>query len=110
MQLYLGNSNTDQAAVPGSRYPGFVLEGAGMNPVAKALWFVENHFREEMTLDDVASIGGVSRYRMSRVFGIATGRSIMSYVRGRRLTEAARTLASGAPDILAVALDAGYGS
>jgi len=32
------------------------------------------------------------------------------YVRGRRLTEAARALASGAPDILAVALDAGYGS
>jgi AraC family transcriptional regulator len=81
-----------------------------MNPVAKALWFIENHFAEELTLDDVANIGGVSRYHMSRVFGIATGRSIMNYMRGRRLTEAARTLASGAPDILAVALDAGYGS
>jgi AraC family transcriptional regulator len=34
----------------------------------------------------------------------------MSYVRGRRLTEAARALAHGAPDILAVALDAGYNS
>lgn len=31
-------------------------------------------------------------------------------MRGRRLTEAARSLACGAPDILAVALDAGYGS
>src|SRR5262249_7707621 len=30
--------------------------------------------------------------------------------RGRRLTEAARSLASGARDILPVALDAGYGS
>jgi AraC family transcriptional regulator len=47
---------------------------------------------------------------MSRVFGIATGCSVMRYVRGRRLTAAARTLASGAPDILAVAIDAGYGS
>jgi AraC family transcriptional regulator len=47
---------------------------------------------------------------MSRVFGIATGCSIVRYVRGRRLTEAARTLAGGAPDILAVALDAGYNS
>jgi AraC family transcriptional regulator len=31
-------------------------------------------------------------------------------VRGRRLSEAARCLAAGAPDILSVALDAGYGS
>lgn len=81
-----------------------------MNPVAKALWFIENHFRQELTLDDVANAGGVSRYHMSCVFGIATGCSIIRYVRGRRLTEAARILASGAPDILAVALDAGYGS
>jgi AraC family transcriptional regulator len=41
---------------------------------------------------------------------VATGQSVMRYVRGRRLTEAARCLAAGAPDILTVALDAGYGS
>jgi AraC family transcriptional regulator len=81
-----------------------------MNPVAKALWFIESHFTEELTLDDVADAGGVSRYHMSRVFGIAAGCSIMRYVRGRRLTEGARAIANGAPDILAVALDAGYGS
>lgn len=52
----------------------------------------------------------MSRYHLSRVFGIATGFSIQRYIRGRRLTEAARSLAAGAPDILAVALDAGYGS
>ena len=34
----------------------------------------------------------------------------MRYVRGRRLTEAAKALSNGAPDILSVALDAGYGS
>src|SRR5580704_16635144 len=81
-----------------------------MDPVAKALWFIESHFTQELTLDDVADVGGVSRYHMSRIFGIATGCSIIRYGRGRRLTEAARILASGAPDILAVALDAGYGS
>jgi AraC family transcriptional regulator len=81
-----------------------------MNPAQRALWFIENHFAEALTLDDVAQVGGVSRYHMTRVFGIATGRSIMSYMRGRRLTEAARKLAGGAPDILAVALDAGYNS
>jgi AraC family transcriptional regulator len=47
---------------------------------------------------------------MTRAFGDVTGHSVMRYVRGRRLTESAWSLASGARDILAVALDAGYGS
>ena len=34
----------------------------------------------------------------------------MGYLRRRRLSEAARALSEGAPDILAVALDAAYGS
>jgi AraC family transcriptional regulator len=34
----------------------------------------------------------------------------MEYIRRRRLTEAAQALAKGAPDILALALEAGYGS
>jgi AraC family transcriptional regulator len=81
-----------------------------MNPVQKALWFIESHFADDITLADIADAGGVSRYHMVRAFGAATGRSVMRYVRGRRLSEAARSLANGAPDILAVALDAGYGS
>lgn len=81
-----------------------------MFPVQKALWFIESHFNDDLTLDDVAECGGVSRFYMSRVFVLVTGRSVSAYVRGRRLTEAARALADGAPDILQVALNAGYGS
>ena len=81
-----------------------------MNPVAKALWYVENNFAGEITLDEIAGVAGVSRYHVSRAFGDAIGRPITHYVRGRRLTEAARALASGATDILTVALEAGYGS
>jgi AraC family transcriptional regulator len=81
-----------------------------MNSVEKALWFIESHFASEITLQDLAKAGGVSRFHMTRAFDAATGRSIMRYVRGRRLTEAAKALSTGAPDILSVALDAGYGS
>jgi len=81
-----------------------------MNPVEKALWFVESHFTADITLDQIAAAGCVSRYHLTRAFGAATGHSIMRYVRGRRLTEAARGLCNGAPDILAVALESGYGS
>jgi AraC family transcriptional regulator len=81
-----------------------------MNPVGKALWYIESHFAGEIALDAVARAAGVSRFHLSRAFGVALGRSIMAHVRGRRLSEAARALAAGAPDILSVALDAGYGS
>src|SRR5713101_5670112 len=81
-----------------------------MDTVGKAIWFIETHFSGDISLDDVAKAAGVSRFCVVRAFSFATGRSVMGYVRGRRLTEAARSLANGAPDILTVALDAGYGS
>src|ERR1700737_2665747 len=81
-----------------------------MNPAQKALWFIESHLARELTLDEIATIGGISRFHMVRAFAAATGLSVMRYVRARRLSEAARALANGAPDILTLALDADYGS
>lgn len=81
-----------------------------MNPAQKALWYIESHLGETLTLDEISAVGGVSRFHMVRSFAAATGFSVMRYVRARRLTEAARALACGAPDILSLALDADYGS
>ena len=81
-----------------------------MNPAQKALWYIESHLADALSLDEIAAIGGVSRFHMVRAFAAATGLSVMRYVRTRRLSEAARALAQGAPDILTVALDADYGS
>lgn len=81
-----------------------------MSAIAKAVWIIESRFAGELPLDDIATHSGVSRSHLSRSFLLTTGISISSYMRGRRLTEAARSLANGAPDILFVALDAGYGS
>jgi AraC family transcriptional regulator len=81
-----------------------------VNPVGKAIWYIETHRADDLDLEQIAAVCGVSRYHLVRAFGAATGRSVMRYVRARRLSEAARALANGAPDILAVALDAGYGS
>lgn len=81
-----------------------------MRAAGKVLWFVESNFRKDIGLDEIAAACGVSRFHMCRGFAAATGFSVMGYLRGRRLTEAARQLAAGAPSILDVALDAGYGS
>lgn len=81
-----------------------------MTPVQKAIWFIESHMAQTIDLDDVAKAGEISRFHMSRAFIVDTGFPVIGYLRARRLTEAARQLAAGAPDILSVALEAGYGS
>jgi AraC family transcriptional regulator len=79
--------------------------------VAQALWYIENNYaKPELSLDDVAAACGASRFHLTRAFGIATGRTLIRYLRARRMTQAALALAAGAPDILALAIDAGYGS
>ena len=81
-----------------------------MNTVEKALWHIESHLPDIQSLEDVAVRVGVTPFHLTRAFSLSTGRSLMRYVRGRRLTEAARVLAGGAPSILGAALEAGYGS
>ena len=81
-----------------------------INPANKALWYIESHLAEALNLDDISGVAGISRFHMVRAFAAATGLSVMRYVRARRLTEAARALAGGAPDILSLALEADYGS
>jgi AraC family transcriptional regulator len=81
-----------------------------MRLVAKALWYIENNYHRELSLDDVAAVCEASRFHLTRAFGMATGMSLMRYLRARRMTEAAHLLAAGAGDILSVALEAGYGS
>ncbi len=81
-----------------------------MNPAQKALWYIESHLADALSLDEIADIAGVSRFHLVRAFAVATGFSVMRYVRARRLSVAARALAAGAPDILQLALAADYGS
>jgi AraC family transcriptional regulator len=81
-----------------------------MNVIEKAIWQVETHMRMPATLDAIAERAGVTPSYLTRAFALATGQSLMRYARARRLSEAARILALGVPDILGLALDVGYGS
>ncbi|MGN6519875.1 MAG: AraC family transcriptional regulator [Dokdonella sp.] len=81
-----------------------------MSLVDKAVWVIERNSSRELGLDAIAQACGVSRSHVANAFGATTGLSVVKYLRGRRLSEAARTLAAGVPDILTVAFDAGYAS
>lgn len=80
------------------------------SPTGRALWFMESHFTRNPSLDEIAQAACVSRFHLSRAFSEAMGVSIQAYLRGRRLSVAARALAKGAPDILSLALETGYSS
>jgi len=81
-----------------------------MIAVEKALWYIESHLGEEVTLGAVAIAAGVSPHHLVRAFGAVVGVPVMRHLRVRRLSQAAKALAQGAPDIFDVALMAGYGS
>lgn len=81
-----------------------------MAAAEKALWYIESHYGADIALGDIAGVAGVSPWHLARLFQAQTGWPPVRYLRARRLTEAARRLAAGAPDILEVALASGYGS
>lgn len=81
-----------------------------MSVVDKALWVIERNSDSALTLNSIADACEVSRSHLANAFGTATGWPVMKYLRARRLTEAAQRLADGAPDILSLALEFGYGS
>lgn len=76
----------------------------------RALWVIERHLYGDLSLAAIARVCGVSTFHLSRAFSERYGRSLTDYVRGRRLSLAAESLARGAPDILELALASGYGS
>ena len=82
----------------------------GMKAIEKAIWYIENHYRDQISLESIADVAGVSRYHLSRMFCYAIGQPISRYIRVRRLSTAAIALAAGETDILDLALAVGYGS
>ncbi|MEO0697820.1 MAG: AraC family transcriptional regulator [Pseudomonadota bacterium] len=76
----------------------------------KVIWHLEMSLGDPLTIDQLADLSGVSRFHMMRVFALTTGTSPLAYLRARRLSKAAISLARGNEDILTIALSASYGS
>lgn len=81
-----------------------------MSLTARALWTIERNLDKPLSLGEIAAACGGSKYHLAHAFGAATGLAVMEYVRARRLSQAAERLASGATDILDLAMESGYGS
>ena len=72
--------------------------------------FINDHFREKISLDSVAEFSGFSRYYFSRSFRQQTGYSFKEYLRRKRVEAAADLLARTGKPMRDIAVECGFGS
>ncbi len=75
-----------------------------------ALSYIDEHFREEISLDSTAAFAGFSRYYFSRLFKQFCGMSFPEYLTQKRVKAATGLLIGTDKPMHVVAREAGFGS
>ena len=78
--------------------------------IAAAMNYINSHYGENLTLDDVAGFSGFSRYYFSRSFKKQTGFSFKNYLCEKRLQVASELLSGTNLSMRDVAIQSGFGS
>jgi AraC family transcriptional regulator len=73
-----------------------------------AVNFIENHLKEDISVEDVSKNAFQSRWHFQRIFRYVTGYSVYTYLKKRRLTEAGNDLILGKEKIIDIALKYHY--
>jgi AraC-like DNA-binding protein len=81
-----------------------------MHLVREAIRFINKHFGEEISLDDVADHLHISPYYFSRMFSKATGMTYKSFLNSTRVHSAERLLKSTNEPVTSIAYECGFGS
>jgi len=77
-------------------------------PVARSVHFVEAHFNQQVTLDDMAAAAGFSKFYFAREFKARTGIAPGTFLRGYRVVRAMDDLLNSTGRIGEIAAAAGY--
>jgi len=75
--------------------------------IEKSIEFMEDHIRENITIEEIANQSGYSLYHFCRVFNLCMGVSAMEYIRERRLSLASTELFKGRK-VIDIAVDYGF--
>ena len=78
--------------------------------ITAVMTYINNHYRDELSLEDVAQFAGFSRYYFSRSFKRQTGYSFKDYLCQKRLQVAMDLLIRSNTPMREVAIESGFGS
>ncbi|MCQ2457541.1 MAG: AraC family transcriptional regulator [Clostridia bacterium] len=86
--------------------------GSSVDPevIAGAMSYINSHYRDDLTLDEVANFAGFSRYYFSRCFRQQTGYTFREYLSQKRLQVATDLLIRSRKSMQEVAEESGFGS
>ncbi len=76
--------------------------------IQKSLDYIARHYCEALSLDQVARVGGMSKFRFSRAFNQYTGWSFKDYLNRKRVMVARRLLARADLTVAEVGCRVGY--
>ena len=78
--------------------------------IGKAVKYLKNHYRERISLEEVADVAGVSRYHFTRLFKKVMGISFTYYLNYLRVKKAEETLSRQDANISEIAFSVGFNS
>ncbi|SMO72436.1 helix-turn-helix domain-containing protein [Melghirimyces algeriensis] len=78
--------------------------------IQAAVDLIENKLKEPLTIQEIAKEAGFSPFYFQRLFQAISGFSVQSYIRKRRLSEAAKKLTQSEERILDIAVAYQYHS
>lgn len=81
-----------------------------LTALERAIMHIEDHLGEDITVEEVASTVGYSYYHLTRLFSALLGESIGSYIKKRRLADAAQKLLYTDKRVIDIAIENGFGS
>lgn len=85
-----------------------VNHNADSRRVRKIEEYINAHFKEEIRLQDLADLVGMTTTSFSRFFKLRTGRTVSDYIIDVRLGHAARQLADSTTSVVEICYDCGF--
>ena len=76
--------------------------------LAPVFVYIDEHYREKLTVQQLADLAGLSRYHFSRLFKLVTDKSLVEYINLIRINKSESLLRNKALNISEIALATGF--
>lgn len=78
--------------------------------ILKAVEFIDNNYEKHLSIDEIASVAGFSKFHFSRLFKNYTGFTVIEHINGRRCENAKLLLEIPSKSISQIANECGFDS